>query len=701
VPLAILFQVVLSIGSIVYLHIKKQTAQRGDAAAARLVVLPVFVPVLYICLICQAIHLVLTGYTFPNIPSWKQRARWEEVGVSMSDTWKYFTTMLSVTIEYNLMATLYIQKDLSSKSIFRSAGYVISYAVLTASVSAYCYNAGLSFFAFAVADGTFLGFECICYTFLLFKSVYFSRSTFLYFSIYSLLWRLLIVPSSMGTRNGMPEFYYLWVAFRALGFSPCLYITLIKETQYWTGYGRESLWLINREYGMPESVISNDLSKLLTENSLIDWTLLSFGEVLDVGGHSKVYKGRLRDRRRVAIKLFTPPEMDSASLRRFIEESGIAARLKHPHIVNFLGMSVRPPDICMVFEFCERGSLFKVLAQGPISSKRKLSFMIQAASALSYLHSLTPPIIHRDVKSHNFLVTESWMLKLADFGESRFVDTQMTGYIGSHAYMSPEIITSQAYDTKADVYSLGIVLWEIVTQMRPYAGIKQMSVLRNVVAGHLRPPIPSGLDEKLRNLIQSTWAPNPETRPTASHIINHLLEYRKSSQILEVGRKESKEFNGDFKQPHPDSEEIKSHNGSRWLLQNILEKELSEVEKQLGELAIRRMMISEQLQLQNHQKSSAQPLTRSMSIGGYGSLFQKESRSNMSSPKALHQSKRSKHHASARGSSLNRRRKSSNSSFTYAPQLHSSSRPEIKRISYSSDPQIRENKENMYPLLRR
>eukprot|EP00466_Bigelowiella_natans_P017559 jgi/Bigna1/75293/fgenesh1_pg.33_\ len=269
--------------------------------------------------------------------------------------------------------------------------------------------------------------------------------------------------------------------------------------------------------GLKFSVISDDLPELLKENKLIDFAFLRFSNLLDSGSHSKVYKGKLRGKP-VAIKLFTPPEMDRSAMRRFIEETRIASKLKHPHIVKLYG----------VVEYCEKGSLFKLLSAEKLSLELKLRLMVQAASALAYLHSLTPPIIHRDVKSHNFLVTDTYMVKLADFGESRIVDeTIMTGYIGSHAYMSPEIITSAPYNTKADVYSFGIVLWEVLTQQRPYEGIKQMSVLRNVVKLSLRPPLTPDIPNPLTELLRETWAANPESRPSARQVIERLLQFSK------------------------------------------------------------------------------------------------------------------------------------------------------------------------------
>eukprot|EP00468_Gymnochlora_sp_CCMP2014_P014785 CAMPEP_0167768684 /NCGR_PEP_ID=MMETSP0110_2-20121227/16824_1 /TAXON_ID=629695 /ORGANISM="Gymnochlora sp., Strain CCMP2014" /LENGTH=297 /DNA_ID=CAMNT_0007657425 /DNA_START=453 /DNA_END=1343 /DNA_ORIENTATION=+ len=294
-----------------------------------------------------------------------------------------------------------------------------------------------------------------------------SRRACVLYAWYSILWRILIVPTAyLDTLYGVKEAYHGWVMFRSLLFPVILYNTLLKETDYWRGTSK-SLWLLgsNKKLDLDgeydDLFEPSDLPRLLQERPLIDFALLKLETLLDIGSSSRVYKGRFRGKT-VAVKLFTPTQLDSKAVMRCLKEAKYTTLLKHPNIVEFYGLAIQPPDICIVQEYCHRGSLYKVLKENKLRARRKMQLMLQATNALSYLHGMRPPFIHRDIKSRNFLITLDWTLKLGDFGESRIFTEEKRlsdGYVGSFAYMSPEIISSSYYDTKADIYALGIVLW--------------------------------------------------------------------------------------------------------------------------------------------------------------------------------------------------------------------------------------------------
>jgi mitogen-activated protein kinase kinase kinase 9 len=93
---------------------------------------------------------------------------------------------------------------------------------------------------------------------------------------------------------------------------------------------------------------------------------------------------------------------------------------------------------------------------------------LEAARGVHYLHSCNPPVLHRDLKSLNLLLDESGRVKLADFGWTKGLDNYMTGKIGTYQWMAPEVIASQKYSEKADVFSYGIILWEIASREPPF-----------------------------------------------------------------------------------------------------------------------------------------------------------------------------------------------------------------------------------------
>ncbi|CAN0264517.1 unnamed protein product, partial [Scytosiphon promiscuus] len=112
--------------------------------------------------------------------------------------------------------------------------------------------------------------------------------------------------------------------------------------------------------------------------------------------------------------------------------------------------------------------------------KKKRQMMLDVATGMQYLHGQNPVIIHRDLKSLNVLIDENWVTKVTDFGLSRFkatsVSEKMTGQAGTYHWMAPEVINSQHYTEKADVFSYGIILWEIFTRAIPYGGMQPVQV---------------------------------------------------------------------------------------------------------------------------------------------------------------------------------------------------------------------------------
>merc|ERR1712166_1510507 len=165
--------------------------------------------------------------------------------------------------------------------------------------------------------------------------------------------------------------------------------------------------------------------------------------------------------------------------------------LCHPNIVQFIGACCDP--ICLVTEYCHKGNLFDVLQKttASLASGLVLKLAMDAARGMGFLHAHRPVIIHRDLKSLNLLVSDRWTLKVSDFGLSRFkANSIMTGQCGTYQWMAPEVIASQHYNEKADVYSYGINLSEMYTREVPYRGMQPMQVAIAVMTRHQRPEIP-------------------------------------------------------------------------------------------------------------------------------------------------------------------------------------------------------------------
>lgn len=165
----------------------------------------------------------------------------------------------------------------------------------------------------------------------------------------------------------------------------------------------------------------------------------------------------------------------------------------------------------------------------------RLGMALHAASAVAYLHSADlsssaaqrAKLVHRDIKSLNFLVTDDFTVKLADFGDSRLVaaaDAAMTSRRGTLRWAAPEVMQGQGegqYSERVDIYSLGIVLWEMLTGEVPFAELSEFAVVSQVVAG-ARPKVPPGLPVALRRLLRAMWHRKPSRRPTAAQVCQLL-----------------------------------------------------------------------------------------------------------------------------------------------------------------------------------
>lgn len=189
------------------------------------------------------------------------------------------------------------------------------------------------------------------------------------------------------------------------------------------------------------------------------------------GGFGTVYKGFLRDGRTVAVKRLY--ENNHKRLEQFLNEVKIVEPLRHPNLVTLYGCtSHHSRELLLVYEFVCNGTIADHL-HGPRASERALTWplriqtAIEAADALAHLHAIEPPIIHRDVKTNNILLDNSFHVKVADFGLSRLFPLDATHVStapqGTPGYVDPEYYNCYQLTDKSDVYSMGVVLVELIS----------------------------------------------------------------------------------------------------------------------------------------------------------------------------------------------------------------------------------------------
>ncbi|XWS37591.1 hypothetical protein CRYUN_Cryun19dG0057700 [Craigia yunnanensis] len=245
------------------------------------------------------------------------------------------------------------------------------------------------------------------------------------------------------------------------------------------------------------------------EDCEIPWEEISLGERIGLGSYGEVYRGEWHGTE-VAVKKFLDQDIYGESLEEYKSEVLIMKKLRHPNVVLFMGAVTRPPNLSIVTEFLHRGSLYRLIHRpnNQLDERRRLRMALDAARGMNYLHNCTPVIVHRDLKSPNLLVDKNWVVKVCDFGLSRmkhstYLSSRSTA--GTAEWMAPEVLRNEPSDEKCDVYSFGVILWELSTLQQPWGGMNPMQVVGAVGFQHRRLDIPDDMDPVIAEIIRKCW----------------------------------------------------------------------------------------------------------------------------------------------------------------------------------------------------
>ncbi|WZZ82749.1 hypothetical protein YC2023_103321 [Brassica napus] len=319
--------------------------------------------------------------------------------------------------------------------------------------------------------------------------------------------------------------------------------------QHYTGSTENSVYRPGNHHELNDDALQQALmdSRYPVEGlaDFDEWTIdlrkLHMGPAFAQGAFGKLYRGTYNGDD-VAIKILERPENDPEKAQlmgqQFQQEVMMLATLKHANIVRFIGACRRSMVWCIVTEYAKGGSLRQFLTKRrnrAVPLKLAVKQALDVATGMAYVHGLG--YIHRDLKSDNLLISADRSIKIADFGVARIeVKTEgMTPETGTYRWMAPEMIQHRPYTQKVDVYSFGIVLWELLTGMVPFQNMTAVQAAFAVVNRGVRPSIPDDCLPVLRNILTRCWDADPEVRPPFTEIV--MMLERAEAEVMNNVRK--------------------------------------------------------------------------------------------------------------------------------------------------------------------
>ncbi|KAM4730965.1 mitogen-activated protein kinase kinase kinase 20 [Anableps anableps] len=247
------------------------------------------------------------------------------------------------------------------------------------------------------------------------------------------------------------------------------------------------------------------------------------------GSFGSVYRARwISQDKEVAVK----------KLLKIENEAEILSVLSHRNIIQFYGAIVEAPNYGIVTEYASGGSLYDYLSSDEseeMDMGQIMSWAAEIAKGMHYLHSEAPiKVIHRDLKSRNVVLGADKVLKICDFGASKFLShTTHMSLVGTFPWMAPEVIQSLPVSETCDTFSYGVVLWEMLTREIPFKGLEGIQVAWLVVEKNERLTIPSSCPTSFAELMTKCWAAEPKERPMFKQILCTLESMSKDSQLPE------------------------------------------------------------------------------------------------------------------------------------------------------------------------
>jgi len=269
----------------------------------------------------------------------------------------------------------------------------------------------------------------------------------------------------------------------------------------------------------------------LNENFIIDYNELSFDKKIGEGGYGRVFLGKFSGID-VAIKEYGKTKLDIKRAEDFVKEIEVISNLRHPNIVLCMGACIHNGKYLMITEYLEEGSLFDHLHKlhTKISDETMFNIIEDIALGMCYLHGRK--VFHCDLKSSNILIDSSWSVKLCDFGLSRVKYKSdrkrfQKQRVGTPHWMAPEILRGEKYDESADVYSFGMILWELMSGEIPYCNMPISDIIATVGYDGKQINLPTKGNQVILAIMKSCLELDKNSRPTFKQIVGQLQQRNK------------------------------------------------------------------------------------------------------------------------------------------------------------------------------
>ncbi len=280
-----------------------------------------------------------------------------------------------------------------------------------------------------------------------------------------------------------------------------------------------------------------DSKELISPDYQIPFFELTLREMIAKGNIGVIYSGCWNEQL-VAIKLLSTP-LSGAEGLEFSREVKIISRLRNQQIVQFYGACLEEGHACIVMEYMEKGSLVDYLVENKLTSLQQKQIALDIARGLQYLHK--NGLVHCDLHSANILLTSECRAKITDFGLAKtyaYSLKSVSKISQAIAWCAPELLCSGTTTVKADIYSLGTILWEIFTGRKPFADLTTEIILKKIQAGE-REELTGAIPKDIQIMINACWSADPEKRSDMNLLIQQLEAYDpakffyRQAQVLE------------------------------------------------------------------------------------------------------------------------------------------------------------------------